>query len=339
MAEPWRNQLSDSLQSEGQQSRRIEDCRGDFEECSRLIERSWAENTQRALFYPADFIASCFEYPGASFSLAPTIYEGSTPLAFAAAFPRRVCVKGRELNLVIITFLTVASELKKRGYGILVWSELVKRARAAGFDGMVNYCVEGESMNSMILGCCRMLQIPTARAYTIPYWSRMLPPRKVESAQSEPAADVVEQFLELAASITKQTPLGRLWGRKEAEWQCQRRFGSVVAELASGPRRGMLVGYIMPVANASRTKCLIVEDVLWGDLEPQERDHLAKALLDRASLVGAQTAVAPYLGYADFAPFHTARFRPSQRVLHAYLTVWNGEPSTEALPSMYLDVF
>ena len=339
MAELWRNQLSDSSQSEGQRSRRIEDCRGDFEEISRLIECSWAENTQQALFFPADFLASCFEYPGASFSLGPTIYEGSTPLAFGAAFPRRVFVKGRELNLVIITFLTVASELKKRGYGILLWSELVKRARAAGFDGMVNYCVEGESMNSMILGCCRMLQLPTARAYTIPYWSRMLPPRKVESVQAEPAADVVERLLELAAPIAKQTPLARLWSRKEAEWQCQRRFGSVVAELASGPRRGMLVGYIMPVANASRTKCLIVEDVLWGDLEPEERDRLAKALLDLASLAGAQTAVAPHLGYADFAPFHAARFRPSQRVLHAYLTVWNGEPCTEALSSMYLDVF
>lgn len=332
--------MSDNSPSEGQRSRGIEDCRGDFEDISRLMERSWAGNTQQALFYPADFLASCFEYPGASFSLGPTIYEGSTPLAFGAAFPRRVCVKGRELNLVIITFLTAASELKKRGYGIVLWSELVKRARAAGFDGMVNYCVDGESMNSMILGCCRMLQLPTARVYTVPYWSRIFPRRKVESVQAEPAAtDVVENFLELAIPIAKQTPLARLWSRKEAEWQCQRRLGSVVAEFASGPRRGMLVGYIMPVANASRTKCLIVEDVLWGDLEPREREQLAQALLDRAFLAGAQTAVAPDLGYADFAPFHAAHFRPSQRLLHTYLTVWNGEPFMETLPSMYLDVF
>ena len=72
---------------------------------------------------------------------------------------------------------------------------------------------------------------------------------------------------------------------------------------------------------------------------PACRDVYKRQLLDRASLAGAQTAVAPHLGYADFAPFHAARFRPSQRVLHAYLTVWNGEPCTEALPSMYLDVF
>lgn len=329
--------MSDISRTEGQRSRRIENFRGSFEELSQLIERSWAENTQQALHYSADFIASCFEYPGASFSLAPAIYDGSTPLAFAAAFPRRVCLKGRELNLVIITFLTVASEFKKRGYGILLWSELVKRARAAGFDGMVNYCAEGESMNDMILGCCRMLKLPTARAYTIPYWSRMLQPRKVQSAKADHPADV-ERFLRLAAPIAKQTPLARLWNPEEAEWQCERRFGSVVAEVESGPRRGMLVGYIMPVANESRTKCLIVEDVLWGDLESQERDILLKALLDRAASAGVQTAVVPHMGYADLEPFHAARFRPSRRAQHVYLTVWKGEPCTESISSIYLDV-
>jgi hypothetical protein len=303
-----------------------------------LIECSWAENTQQGFLYSADFLASCFEYPGASFSLAPAIYDGPTALAFAAAFPRRVRLKGRELNLLIFTLLTVASEFKRGGYGILIWSELVKRARTAGFDGMVNYCAERESMNDMILGCCRMLQLPTARAYTIPYWSRMLQPRKVQSAQAELTADMVKQFLELATPIANQTPLARLWSRKEAEWQCQRRFGSVVAELESTPRRGMLVGYIMPVASASPTKCLIIEDVLWGDLEPQERDRLVKALLDRAALAGAQMAVVPHMSYADFEPFRAARFRRSKRVLHMYLTVWKGEPWTEPISSAYLDV-
>lgn len=331
--------MSDISQTRSHGSRCIEDCRGDLENISRLIERSWAENTQQPLFYGADFLASCFEYPGAGFSLAPVIYEGAAPLAFGAAFPRHVCLVGRQLNLAIITFLTVASEHKKRGYGIVLWNELVKRSRAMGFDGMVNYCAEGESMNSMILGCCRMLKLPTARICTIPYWSRMLQPQKVESVQPTPTVDVVDRFVGLAATIVKQTPLARLWTLEEADWQCRRRFGSIVTELESGPRRGMLVGYIMPVANASRTKCLIVEDVLWGDLEPYERDTLVKRFLDRAVFAGAQVAVLPLLGYVDLEPFHAARFRPSQRVLHTYLTVWNGEPCTEALPSMYLDVF
>jgi len=318
---------------------RIEDCRSDFERLSRLIEHSWAENTQQPLFYAADFLASCFEYPGASPSLAPVIYRGDTPLAFGAAFPRHVSLLGRELNLVIITFLTVASEHKKRGYGVVLWNELVKRARAAGFDGMVNYCAEGESMNTMIAGCCSMLNLPTARVCSIPYWSRILQPRKVQGLQHAPAADVVEHFLGLTAPIAGRTPLARVWNLYEARWQCQRRFGSVVAEVESGPRRGMLVGYIIPVANANRTKCLMVEDVLWGDLEPQERDSLVRTFLDRAALAGAQVAVLPLLGYVDLTPFHAARFRPSQRVLHAYLTVWSGGPCNEALSSMYLDVF
>jgi len=216
---------------------------------------------------------------------------------------------------------------------------LVKRIRAAGFDGMVNYCVEGEAMNKMILGCCRMLKLPVLRAFSIPYWSRILPPKFVEADQPGSPDGIVDRFLELAAPIASQSPLARLWNRQEAAWQCRSRYGSVVAELASGPRRGMLVGYIMQVANPNRTRCLIVEDVLWGNLELEERIHLTKAFLARACLAGAQTAVAPILGYADMEPFYVARFRPSQRVLHAYLTVWNGEPCTEALSSMYLDVF
>ena len=323
---------------EWQRSLGFEDCRGDFDRISQLIERSWADNSQHALLYPAAFVTSCFAYPGASLSLAPTIYEGTTPLAFAAGLPRRIRLKGRELNLVIITLLTVASEHKNRGYGILLWSELVERARSAGFDGMVNYCAEGESMNKIILRCCRMHQLPTDRSYTIQYWSRVLSPAKSQSALTEQPEGVVERFLELAGAIEERTPLARIWTRAEAEWQSSRRFGSVVAEFESGSRRGMLVGYIMQVANDNRTKCLVVDDVLWGDLEGQERNHLVNALLDRAVAAGAQIAVVPNSGYADLGPFQAARFRPSQKTLHAYLTLWNGEPCTEALSSMYLDV-
>lgn len=330
--------MSGLLQSEGQRTWCIEDCRGDFDDVARLIEHSWAENAYQTLLYPADFLASCFEYPGTSLAFARVIYDRAKPIAFVGGFPRRVSLNGRELNLVIITLLTVASEYKKRGYGIVLWNELVNKVRAAGFDGIVNYCAESESMNSMILGCCQMLKLPTARAYTIPYWSRLLHSRKVRAVQAAPTANLVERFLGLTTSIAKQTPLARLWSHEEAEWNCQRRFGSVVAELESGPRRGMLVGYIMPVANTNRTKCLMVEDVLWGDLDPQDRGRLVNALLDRAASAGAQVAVVPQLGYADLEPFHAARFRPSQRVLHAYLSIWNGEPCTEALSSMYLDV-
>lgn len=331
--------MPDALQVRTHGARTIEDCRGDFENISRLIESSWAENKQQSILYEADFLASCFGYPGAKLSLAPTIYQDAEPLAFVAAFPRSVLIAEKRLNLGIITFLTAAKDQKKRGYGIVLWNEVVKRLREAGFDGMVNYCVDGESMNTMILGCCQMLKLPTVRALSIPYWSRMLQPRKSEGTAPTPSLVRAERFLELAAPIAQQTPLTRLWNLEEAEWQCHCRSGSVVTEFQSGSRRGMLVGYIMPVANANRTKCLIVDDVLWGDLEGTERRTLVKAFLAQASEAGAELAVLPVMGYADIEPFHAARFRPSHRTLHAYVTVWRGEPLLEALPSIYLDVF
>ena len=331
--------MAHSSQPVARTSRQVEDCRGDFEEISRLIEQSWAENSQQSLLYPAAYLASCFEYPGANFQLAPTIYDGFTPLAFVAAFPRRIRLWERELNVVIVTFLTAASALKKRGYGIVLWNELIKRVRAAGFDGMVNYCVEGEPMHSMILGCCRMQQIPTLHAYTIPYWSRLLLPRKVQTPEPDREGNLVERFLALASAIKDHVPLARLWTRAEAEWQCRRRFGSVVVELDSGSRKGMVVGYMLPVANAERTKCFLVEDVLWGDLQLDERNQLVHKCLERAILLEARMAVVPNLGYADLTPFHAARFRPMGRKLHAYLSVWHPEFRTDPLSSMYLDVF
>jgi hypothetical protein len=40
-----------------------------------------------------------------------------------------------------------AAEHRSSGHGIVIWSELVRRARAAGFDGMADSCVEGEAMH------------------------------------------------------------------------------------------------------------------------------------------------------------------------------------------------
>ena len=331
--------LPETAQVRVRESRGIEDCRGDFSQISQLIENSWAENKHQGFFYGPEFLSSCFESPGASLSLAPAIYEGATPVAFVTAFPRRALLQGRELQLAVITLLTVAPEHKKSGIGISLWNEIVERLRRAGFDGMVNYCVDGESMNGMIEGCCRMLRLPTVHAFSVAYWSRVLHSRDAPRDSVDSKDGVVERFLELAAPVANHAPLARLWSREEAEWQCRARLGATGAELEAGSRRGMLTGYIVPVANASRTKCLVVEDILWGALEPQERAALVKELLDRAVASGAQLATLPVLGYADLQPFHTARFRPSRRILHAYITVWNGPPFLEELPSMYLDVF
>ena len=316
----------------------IQDFRGDFDEVAALVQRSWMENSNQSLMYTSDFVASYFDCPGSSFSLAPTLYEGRKPLAFIAGFPRRLRFKGRELNVVLSSFLSVSSEYKKKGYGVVLWSELVKRARAAGFDGMVNYCVDGEPMNGMILGCCRAMKLPTERVFSVGYQMRILQSKPVSRLALKTESEDVRALLQTAELIVEQAPLARIWSEKEAEWQC-RRYGSVVARRVSGPRQGVLTGHVVEIANSQRTKCLIIEDVLWGTLEQLERLALVRQLLDQAVAEGAQMAIVPCLGYADMEPFSAARFRRSPRVLQAYLTVFKGEPRPEAVTSMYLDVF
>jgi hypothetical protein len=318
--------------------RSIEDFRGDFGEIASLMEQSWAENNKPPLRYPQEFLRSCFEYPGMSRFLAPTIYHDGVPKAFVAGFPRRVRYRERELNIVLISFLTVAPECKKAGYGVVVWAELVKRARAAGFDGMVNYCVDGEAMNGMIMGCCKRLNMPVTHRYKVQYLTSLLFPKSAPCRNETSIEENVEALVTIGNAVADRTPLARVWSREEAEWQCTR-FGAVVARLRTEGREGMLTGYLMQAADPNRTQCLSVEDVLWGSLD-RERPELVRQFAAIAAAEGARLVSAPLLGYAEAEPFLAARFRHSPQLLHAYFTLWSGPPpETDALPSFYLDVF
>lgn len=321
----------------------LEDFRGDFSRLAALMQRSWMENVQQPLFYTADFLASHFQYPGASFSLAPTLYDASGPLAFVAGFPRRIRVQGRDLRIVLGTFLTVAPEYKNRGVGFILWRELARRAQASGFDGALGFCVEGDAMNGMMLECGHTLGISIGRIYSIRHRSTLLH----SSLAAELATDVagsgdgpgwVETFMEIAAAIPKHTPLARIWSKEEATWQCVHRFRSVFAGSAKGSRKGILTAYVIPISNPQRTNCLLIEDVLWGNLEREERRVLLGHLLGLGVKAGAQMAILPILGYTDMEAFAAAHFLPSLRTLHAYLTVWSGQVSPGAMSSMYLDV-
>jgi len=95
----------------------------------------------------------------------------------------------------------------------------------------------------------------------------------------------------------------------------------------------------MPIDNRERTKCLLVEDIFWDELELEERISLLHQFLSTAVSHGAQMATVPILGYTDLSAFKKARFFPTRRVLHCYLTLFNGNLLPETLPSMYLDVF
>ena len=320
----------------------IENFRGDFDELAALMQASWAENASQPLLYTAEFLSSCFEYPGVDFFLAPAIYDRLKPVAFVAGFPRRVRFKGHDRKIIVITFLTILPEYKKKGLGIILWSELVKRARAAGFDGMVNYCVDGEPMNAMIIGCCNRLQLPIARIYSARYMSTVLRAGKREAPPDGNGLQPEDAVLNLSPALAESQPLARLWTRPEAQWQCVRRSGAITACHSDGVRMGVLTGYIMSISNQERTKCLLIEEVLWGALEIHERRALLQRFLDNAANAGARIATVPVLGYADMEPFKKARFQGTRRVLHSYLTLWsedNADFASEPLPSMYLDVF
>jgi GNAT superfamily N-acetyltransferase len=319
----------------------IENFRGDFTHLASLMQSSWAENSGQALLYTSEFLASCFEYPESDFSLAPAIYVQSKPVAFVAGFPRRVKFNGREQKIVVITFLTVLPEYKKKGLGIILWSELVTRARSAGFDGMVNYCVDGESMNAMIVGSCNRLKLPIARIYSARYMSTALRSDETSHALTDTIPRAVGIFLDLAAPLAGSQPLARLWTKPEVEWQCVRRSQPITETLSLGGRTGLLSGYIMSISGKQPTKCLLIEDILWGTLTTEERQALLQKFLNKAAHAGVRLATVPVLGYAEMEPFKKARFQSTRRVLHAYLTLWSpGHPDlpVEPLASMYLDV-
>jgi hypothetical protein len=319
--------------------RSIEDFRGNFEDLAVFMQRSWEENKSQPLLYTAEFLASCFSYPGSSFSLAPTLYEDSRIVGFVAGFPRRVQYNKKELKIIVTAFLTVASDYKKSGYGIVLWTELVKRARAAGYDGVISYSVDGEPMTNMMLGCYQQMKVPATRIYSVHYLTRLILPKKSGMESEHVDQEFLSSFMQMATRTAAAVPLRRVWSLEEAEWQCLHRSDPMVVSHASQGRRGFLTGYVMEVADRNRTKCLLIDDVLWDDLATEERQVLVQKLVDRSASAGVRMAVVPLLGYADPEPFIKSRFLRSSRLLHAYFGVWSEGSEPEPVSSFYVDVF
>lgn len=315
----------------------MEDFRGDYESVSALLERSWAENPEPSLRYTPEYLRSSFEYPGCSPNQAPTIYEDDSPVAFVAGFPRTIQLQGQVLRLLVNTFLTADPRYKGKGYGAVVWTEFLKRAKAADYDGTINFCVDGGPTNGIVLECSRRLHYVTRNVFSVPYLARLLRPSAVPVV---PVTDEdIEHFLSLSARLVDQIPLARIWTRAEAEWQCRRRTGALVASLSAGPRRGMITGTLVDVLANPPMLSLLVEDILWGGLEAEERLRLLQQFMAQGAAAGAQLASVPQMGYADMTPFATAGFRKSRRLVHTYLTLWNNSVPVEPLSSVYIDVF
>jgi hypothetical protein len=313
--------------------------RGDFAELAAAIQRSWANNSNQPLLYSEAFLRSAFAYPGASFSLSPAVYDETGLLGFLAGFPRTIRWNGEPTRIILNTLLTAATTVKGPGVAIKLWTDMVERSRDHGYSGTITYCVEGDGMDRMMPLFTRLLKLNTARICSAQFLVRLLPPESSPQVQSfDRCADIdIDLFMELASDLPGNLPLVRLWTRPEAEWQCRDRAGAIAVSHESGGRRGILTGYLMQASSVPVTTVVLLEDLLWGDLEPTGCAELLKKFMQTATDRGARFASCPVLGYAASDPLTDAGFRRSRRVIHTYLTFWNGFQPEQVL-GLYLDV-
>jgi GNAT superfamily N-acetyltransferase len=310
---------------------------GRLQEAEALIASSWSENKDQTLQYNAEFLSSCYEYPGTDERLSPTLFRDGRLIAFVSAFPRHVRFQGENLRLALLTIFTVSPEHKGMGLGKAIWRECLSRVRQAGYDGALHYCVDGNKSNHVTVAAAKSMGLESARVFTVNYLIAALP--KLESQNSaEPTGEFLQSFVSMAEAVGDRVPFSRVWSTDEVEWHCAKRYGSVRAMYRHGGKTGLLNGYTVGIASQSGTSSLFVEDVFWGDLEGEQRTALLNSFLG-AACSSAQVAVVPLWGYFDPAPFAKARFRLSTRKLHAYLTLWDDRPTPACMDSLYIDVF
>jgi GNAT superfamily N-acetyltransferase len=309
--------------------------RGDWAQLARMMQQSWGTNKEQPLRYTDDFLRSALSYPGCSIDLAPAVYSGDHLVAFVAGFPRTARLCGRSVRLLLNSFLTASVEVRGLGYGLMVWRALIDRARAAGYEGTINFCVEGDEMNAMMPALARLFHLNTRRIYAVEYLNRFVRPAPVKKHTPVSSAEI-ENFCKLAEAIPDSVPLARTWTYPEAEWQC-RRPGAIAVSLLERDRRGMLTGYVAE-AGTQPVRVAIMEDLFWGNLNNAERAALLQRFLEAAAAYGCQNVSCPVLGYSSTETLTAAGFRASRRTLHTYLTLWNGEDPVP-LPSIYVDVF
>ncbi len=314
----------------------VEEFRGDYDELAVVMRDSWGDGPGAPYLYTPDLLAEWLGYPGTE--LAPALYDGEHLVAFAAGLPRQVEIAGENRRILISTFLTVASAAKAAGYGIVVWSELMRRAAAAGYDGVVNYCADGGAMDRMIETGCRLLDLPLMRVKSFSYLVGTLGPRhgaRGGSGERSPARRLVDAAAAAAdrGRDDSRARLWRVWSEAEAEWQLSRTGAVAVSD-----GEAVLTATVATVADADRSRCLVVDDVLWASARAETRQTLVADLLAQGAGDGASYVVLPVMGYADIRAFVAAGLHPSPHTMHAYLTLWSDPTAVRAVEDYYLDV-
>jgi GNAT superfamily N-acetyltransferase len=317
--------------------RSLEPFKGDVAALGAFMADAWSDDPG-AFLYDAEFMATMLTCPGAGPPLSPTVYEDGAIAGFGCGVPGRLRLGGRSLPAITSSFLSVAKDRRRSGLGPAILADLVKQARAQGFEAMLQFCVEGGPMNAIVLGLGQALGFATWPIFRVAYLSRMVFPPKPGAIEEDDEGDAVELLLRLGGEAGAGQGLAKLWSEAEARWTLGRTHAVSTVVRRDG-RAGMLTGSLMRLARQPDMICLVLEDLLWGDLNGEERGDLVRAMLAKASARGARMASAPVLGYADTAPLLEQKFRPSNRVLHAYLSDFTGAAAPATLSSLYVDVF
>ncbi|MEO8724985.1 MAG: GNAT family N-acetyltransferase [Acidobacteriaceae bacterium] len=312
---------------------------GDFNSLASLMQDSWSENREQPLFYSAQYLRSYLTAPGANSELMPAAMAEEELVGFIAGMPRAVRNHGRGESWALSCFLTVARERKKLGIGPMLWGELLRRCRAAGMDGMISYCVEGDPMNRMVEALGRILEFPTRRVFTLEFMARPLTGLTPTQTQAPPSPEAAGALLgNFANALCSERGFVRQWTPEESQWHCVARLGVITS--IGKDSRGMLCGAVADVQDREAiAKCLFIDDVFWGDLDQHESAQMLSNLLAQAHAAGAVLAICPLAGYIDYAPLRTAGFRRTKRRLHMYLTSWSDALPLQPLSSAYIDVF
>ena len=100
----------------------------------------------------------------------------------------------------------------------------------------------------------------------------------------------------------------------------------------------VLTGHVVFVDDADQTRCVVIQDILWGSAEGPDRQALARDLIMQAASRGARVAILPLVTYADMQPFADLGFFPTPHTVHAYLTAFSELVPGQPPQRYYLDV-
>jgi GNAT superfamily N-acetyltransferase len=308
---------------------------GELGEAAVVMRRSWAENTDQPLLYESEFLESFLKYPGRLSSIAPAIYTEEKLAAFVCGSCRTATIQGDRLNLLLMSFFTVAPEFKGQGFGKRIWTECVQMARAAGYDGVLHYCVVGNRSNEVTQAAIRSAGFDPVHVFTVSYLMRFLAQSKTTSKFEGMPADP-QRLVDLSNALTDAVSMARVLTLEEAQWDLSRRTNPVsVQGPSSAVQPGLVSGYTMEIDDHKGTRCTMLDNALWNHLSSEDQTALLQQFMTNCA--GSQVLVVPVLNYASSAPFEKLRFRRSTRVLNAYLTPFSKQAIPQ-LSSMFIDV-